>query len=92
MPEPVETHDPEGVDYGWVMQTTFVLTIVVGAPVVALVAWLVGVSLPTWAARAEFAIRVGALVWFVVAVGVFLYARRMEEDSATEETASNPEN
>jgi len=92
VPEPVETHDPEGVDYGWVMQTTFVLTIVVGAPVVALVAWLVGVSLPTWAARAEFAIRVGALVWFVVAVGVFLYARRMEEDSATEETASNPEN
>lgn len=92
MPEPVETHDPEGVDYGWVMQTTFVLTIVVGAPIVALIAWLVGVSLPTWAARAEFAIRVGAVVWFVVAVGVFLYARRMEEDSATEETASNPEN
>ena len=92
MPEPVETHDPEGVDYGWVMQTTFVLTIVVGAPIVALVAWLVGVSLPTWAARAEFAIRVGALVWFIVAVGVFLYARRMDDDSATEETASNPEN
>jgi len=92
VPEPVETHDPEGVDYGWVMQTTFVLTIVVGAPIVALVAWLVGVSLPTWAARAEFAIRVGALVWFIVAVGVFLYARRMDDDSATEETASNPEN
>ena len=81
MPEPVETHDPEGVDYGWVMQTTFVLTIVVGAPVVAAVALLVGVSLPTWAARAEFAIRVGALVWFVVAVGVFLYARRRERAS-----------
>ncbi|MFC4448050.1 DUF5822 domain-containing protein [Halorussus aquaticus] len=82
MPEPVETHDPEGVDYGWVMQTTFVLTIVAGAPVVALVAFLVGVSLPTWAARAEFAVRVGALVWFVVAVGVFLYARRAEEESS----------
>ncbi|WP_135824354.1 DUF5822 domain-containing protein [Halorussus ruber] len=78
MPEPVESHDPEGVDYGWVMQTTFVLTIVVGAPVVAVVALLVGVSLPTWAARAEFAIRVGALVWFVMAVGVFLYARSQE--------------
>ena len=75
MPEPVETHDPEGVDYGWVMQTTFVLTILLGAPVVALAAWVVGVSLPTWAARAEFAVRVGALIWFVVAVGVFLYAR-----------------
>ncbi|WP_435175144.1 DUF5822 domain-containing protein [Halorussus sp. AFM4] len=85
MPEPVETHDPEGVDYGWVMQTTFVLTIVVGAPVVALVAWVAGVSLPTWAARAEFAVRVGALVWFVVAVCVFLYARRTEaaSDSAS---------
>jgi membrane protein YdbS with pleckstrin-like domain len=78
VPEPVETHDPEGVDYGWVMQTTFVLTILVGAPLVALVAWAVGLSLPTWAARAEFAIRVGALVWFVVAVGVFLYARNRE--------------
>ncbi|UPV74695.1 DUF5822 domain-containing protein [Halorussus limi] len=92
MPEPVETHDPEGVDYGWVMQTTFVVTIVVGAPVVAVVAWLVGVSLPTWAARAEFAIRVGALVWFVVAVGVFLYARRVEDASAAEDTASKSEN
>ena len=81
MPEPVETHDPEGVDYGWVMQTTFVLTIVAGAPVVALVAWAVGVSLPTWAARAEFAIRVGALVWFLVAVGVFFYARSRENAS-----------
>lgn len=78
VPEPVETHDPEGVDYAWVMQTTFVLTIVVGAPVVALVAWGFGVSLPTWTARAEFAIRVGALVWFVVAIGVFLYAKSRE--------------
>ncbi|WP_115865658.1 DUF5822 domain-containing protein [Halorussus litoreus] len=80
MPEPVETHDPDGVDYGWVMQTTFVLTIVVGAPIVALVAWLAGVSLPTWAARAEFAIRVGAFVWFLVATGVFLYARREQRE------------
>jgi len=61
------------------MQTTFVVTIVAGAPLVALVALLVGVSLPTWEARVEFAIRVGALVWFVVAVGVFLYAKRNRE-------------
>ena len=33
MPDRVESTDPEGVDYGWVLQTTFVLTIVVGAPV-----------------------------------------------------------
>jgi len=72
--EPVETSDPEGTDYGWVMQTTFVLTIVVGAPVVA--ALSVFYELPTWAARASFAVRVGAIVWFVTAVAVFLYARR----------------
>jgi len=76
VPEVVEETDPEGVDYGWVMQTTFVLTIVVGAPVVAAVALLSGVSLPTWTSRAAFAVRVGALVWFVTAVCVFVYARR----------------
>ncbi|MFW6382786.1 MAG: DUF5822 domain-containing protein [Haloferacaceae archaeon] len=74
--QPVETSDPDGVDYGWVMQTTFVLTIVVGAPVVALLS--VRTPLPTWAARVEFAIRVGAVVWFLVAIAVFLYARRTD--------------
>jgi len=81
VPEPVETHDPEGVDYAWVMQTTFVLTVAGGGPVVALLALFSGVSLPTWAARAAFAVRVGALLWFVVAVGVFLYARKQVEAS-----------
>lgn len=79
MPEPVETHDPEGVDYAWVMQTTFVLTVAVGAPVVALLAWATGVSLPTWADRAEFAIRVGALIWLVVALGAYFYERRSQD-------------
>ena len=74
MPERVEEYVPEGVDYGWVMQVTFVTTIVVGAPLVA--ALSTQVALPTWEARAAFAIRVGAVVWFVVAVLVFLYARR----------------
>ena len=74
MPEPVESHDPEGVDYGWVMQTTFILTIVVGAPVVAGLPLLV--ELPTWASRLSFAVRVGAVVWLVTAVAVYLYARR----------------
>ena len=76
MPTRVETTDPEGVDYGWVMQTTFVLTIVVGAPLVAVLS--AGVDLPTWTARATFALRVGAVVWILTAVGVFLYARRRE--------------
>ena len=56
------------------MQVTFVVTIVVGAPVVA--ALSLTTTLTTWTARAGFAVRVGALVWFVVAVAVFLYARR----------------
>ena len=57
MPERVETTDPDGVDYGWVMQTTFVLTIVIGAPVVAALSLFV--TLPNWPTRAEFAVRVG---------------------------------
>ncbi len=78
MPERVETTDPAGVDYGWVMQTTFVATIVVGAPVVA-VASLV-TTLPTWSARALFAVRVGALVWFLTGVVVYAYARSQVDD------------
>jgi membrane protein YdbS with pleckstrin-like domain len=73
VPEQVEQHDPDGVDYGWVMQVTFVTTILVGAPIVALAALFV--SLPTWGARAGFAIRVGAVVWIVTAIGVYLYER-----------------
>lgn len=82
MPEPVETTDPEGVDYGWVMQTTFVLTIVVGAPLVA--ALSIPYTLPTWGTRLEFAIRVGALVWILIAIPVFLYAKFGLEDTAEE--------
>lgn len=77
MPERVETTSPDGVDFGWVMQTTFVVTILVGAPVVALLS--TGIDLPTWGARAEFAIRVGAVVWLLVALSVFAYAKRTQE-------------
>ena len=77
VPEPVETTSPDGVDYGWVMQVTFVATIVVGAPLVALLS--LSVDLPTWAARAEFAVRVGAPVWLVTALVVFAYAKRTQE-------------
>jgi hypothetical protein len=61
MREPVETHDAEGVDFGWVMQVTFVAT------------------LPTWSDKALFAVRVGAVVWFLTAVAVYLYARRQAD-------------
>jgi hypothetical protein len=78
MPERVDSTDPDGVDFGWVMQTTFVVTIVAGAPVVAIAS--TAATLPTWTDKAAFAVRVGALVWFVTAVAVYLYARRQERD------------
>jgi membrane protein YdbS with pleckstrin-like domain len=83
VPEAVEETDPEGVDYGWVMQVTFVVTILVGAPVVAVLS--LAATLPTWAARAAFAVRVGAVVWVLVAVAVYLYARRAAAPSPEEQ-------
>jgi len=69
----VEETDPDGVDFGWVMQTTFVTTILVGAPIVAALSLFV--ELTTWLGWAEFAVRVGAVVWFLTAAGVYTYAR-----------------
>lgn len=64
----------DGVDFAWVMQVTFVGTIIVGAPVVALLS--VGVRLPTWESRVSFAVRVGAVVWLLTATIVLIYAHR----------------
>ena len=69
-----ERTDPDGIDYGWVMQVTFVATVAVGAPLVA--ALSLSRTLPTWSERVAFAVRVGALVWFLTAVCVYLCARR----------------
>lgn len=104
--QPVERAEFEGIDYGWVMQTTFVLTILVGAPVVAVLSAFV--TLESWGARAAFAVRVGAPIWFTTAVAVALYARRtdagdggvekdddaaeMADDDAVEEEAAESEN
>ncbi|MEF8852530.1 MAG: DUF5822 domain-containing protein [Haloarculaceae archaeon] len=77
MPERVGRTDPEGVDYGRVMQLTFVATIVLGAPLVALLS--TGVELPTWGARAGFAVRVGAVVWLVTGVTVYAIERRQTQ-------------
>lgn len=55
------------------MQVTFVLTILVGAPIVAVLS--TGTTLPDWPARAGFAVRVGAVIWIVVALAVYAYAR-----------------
>ena len=70
----VDRTDPEGLDYGWIMQVTFVATIVLGAPIVAGLSLLT--RLPTWESRVVFAIRVGAIVWLLTAVAVYVYARR----------------
>ncbi|MFP4627341.1 MAG: DUF5822 domain-containing protein [Natronomonas sp.] len=74
MPTPVESTNPEGIDYGWVMQVTFVLSILVGAPVVVVLS--IPFDLPSWSQRVNFTIRVGAIVWFAIGLSVFLYARR----------------
>ncbi len=61
------------VDYEWVMELTFVLTVVVGTPVVAVLSLFA--SVPTWPDRALFAVRVGAVVWLVTTLFVYGYAR-----------------
>jgi hypothetical protein len=86
--QPVERAEYEGVDYAWVMQTTFVVTILVGAPAAALLSTLV--TLETWGARAAFAVRVGAPIWFVTAVAVALYARRSEAGDGGAESGDEP--
>ncbi|ATW89451.1 hypothetical protein halTADL_2735 [Halohasta litchfieldiae] len=88
MADLVETTDPDGVDFGWVMQTTFVVTIIVGAPIVAGLSILV--ELPSWGARLSFAVRVGAPIWFLTAVSVFLYAKyKLEDDKKAEQSTDS---
>lgn len=73
MPGSVERTDPDGVDYGRVMQLTFLVTIVAGAPLVT--ALSLTVDLATWTDRATFALRVGAAVWVCTALGVYAVER-----------------
>lgn len=68
-----------GVDYRWVMEVTFVLTIAVGAPVVAALSLFA--TFTSLESLAEFAIRVGAAVWFVTGLSVFLYARFSQSET-----------
>ena len=83
MPERIDSGDvedaahgtpPDEVDYTRVMQLTFVTTILAGVPLVVVLSLFA--TLPTWTARAGFAVRVGALVWLVTGVGIFLRERR----------------
>ena len=77
VPARVERTDPDGVDYGRVMQITFVVTILAGAPLVTVLS--LGFELPSWTDRALFAVRVGAVVWIVTALLVYVYERRRDE-------------
>ena len=90
--DPVAKTNPDGVDFGWVMQVTFVVTILVGAPLVALLSTTV--DLPTWGARVNFAIRVGAPIWLTTNVAAYLYARykreEREADDDGEQTVETP--
>lgn len=83
MPIDVRETDPEGIDYGWIMQVTFITTIVAGTPIVAVLSLFA--TLPTWPDRAVFAIRVGAFVWLVTLLSVYLYARRSYEPEGSED-------
>ncbi|WP_201289272.1 DUF5822 domain-containing protein [Halovenus carboxidivorans] len=84
----VRTSDPDGIDYGWIMQVTFIATLFVGTPVVTVLS--VFAELPTWPDRAMFAVRVGALIWFVTLLVVYLYAR-LYRDPGDRESGSQPE-
>lgn len=88
----VRTTDPDGLDYGWVMQMTFITTIFLGTPVVTVLSVLA--DLPTWPDRATFAIRVGAVIWLVTLISVYLYARNYrdggDDGSETPEETAQP--
>ena len=71
VPTRVSEYEPAGIDYTWVMQVTFVLTIVLGAPIVAILS--IPATLPTWFDRVEFAIRIGAMLWVLIALPTLLY-------------------
>ncbi|WP_435358737.1 DUF5822 domain-containing protein [Haloarchaeobius sp. DFWS5] len=73
------TADADETDYAWVMQTTFVVTILVGAPVVTLLS--LPFDLVTWNARANFAIRIGAVIWFLTAICVLVYEKRYRDET-----------
>ncbi len=85
--DPVAKTNPDGVDFGWVMQVTFVVTILVGSPLVALLSTTV--DLPTWGARATFAIRAGAPIWLTTNVAAYLYAKYKRDETGGDQTTSD---
>lgn len=63
----------DAVDFGWVMEVTFILTVVIGTPIVVLGSlWF---DIDGWTARVVYATTVAAALWFVTAIAVYVYAR-----------------
>ena len=64
----------DSVEFGWVMEVTFVVTVLVGTPLVIFSSLFV--ELDGWTARLVYATTIAAAVWFVTAIAVYLVARR----------------
>lgn len=80
--EPVEGADAEavdgdetaGVDTEHVMNLTFVLTLLFGVPTVVVLSLFV--PLDGWNEIISFVVRVGAGIWFLTAVALYVRERR----------------
>ncbi|NHN40984.1 hypothetical protein G9C85_04945 [Halorubellus sp. JP-L1] len=63
----------EGVDTEHVMNLTFVLTLLFGVPTVVVLSLFV--PLDGWGEIIGFVVRVGAAIWFLTAVGLYVRER-----------------
>lgn len=64
----------EAVNYRWIMEVTFVVTVLVGVPLIAVASAFI--TLDDWATRVRFATTLAAIVWIGTAAGAYLVARR----------------
>ena len=64
----------EGVDTEHVMNLTFVLTLLLGVPMVVVLSLFV--PLDGWNEIISFVVRVGAGIWFLTAVALYVRERR----------------
>ncbi len=62
--------DDAGVDHTRILQQTFVVTVVIGAPALAIGSLFV--DLPTWSARAAYAGTFGGSLWLGTALALYL--------------------
>jgi hypothetical protein len=62
-----------GVDTEYVMNLTFVLTLVVGVPLVVVLSLFV--ELDGWGEIGTFVVQVGAAIWFLTAIAIYARER-----------------